>query len=62
MVNMANIPSNSNWPVDDLERGLAADLFSLSGLSVEDSQIGAYDMTYEYFALLFIHFYHLFYS
>ena len=38
--------SNTNWREDDLARGLAADLFNLSGLGVEDSQIGAYDMSY----------------
>lgn len=37
--------SNTNWREDDLDRGLAADLFNLSGLGVDDSQIGAYDMT-----------------
>ena len=41
LVNM----SNTNWREDDLARGLAADLFNLSGLGVEDAQIGAYDMS-----------------
>ncbi|XP_046846407.1 transcription factor CP2-like isoform X2 [Xenia sp. Carnegie-2017] len=37
--------SSTNWREDELDKGLAADLFNLSGLGVGDSQIGAYDMT-----------------
>ena len=48
--------SNANWREDDLARGLAADLFNLSGLGVEDSQIGAYDMSYVFHLFFFVSF------
>ena len=54
MVKMTNMRNNSTWRDDDLEGGLAADLFNLSGLGVEESQIGAYDMRYDLFKCVYL--------